>query len=425
LKLVKPRLKSRRLIGAESSTLEHTKEIRNGTVPQAESQAPVHSSRIGPLRKLSTAYARRRRSPKGRRVWGATEDQGKRGGLTQTIVACSRKARPTLTAPPRWTRISESAIPPTAMHNTFSVYGDRVAVPEGIRIPHATRNAPSTAQSITFFQAETVIDQRPPDASFKEVFSCVPLRADIDLLRWDPYCQFEVRYRERIARFALNGPLGKEAFEDYYLSQVLSFFFIYEKREPLHASVVADGDRAVALLGESGSGKSSMVAALLASGWKLVTDDLAMVHIDSVGCTVHPGLPRLKLHRSVASRYFPAHAMPVASRTLSAKLVWHVDKEFYHHSPVTLSCCVLLSRARHELGAIAVLSECSRAEAFLRLLRNTYNTVKTNLPRARAQFGFFSQLANSVPVFKLDYRDNLACLDDVAARLADQVRQRA
>ena len=308
------------------------------------------------------------------------------------------------------------------MHQKFSVYGDSVALPRGIHLPRATRNAPETQPSITFCQVETLPLAHEPAVVPSDGFSCTPLNSDTDLLRWDPYCQFEIHYAKRLARFALNGPLGQEAFEDYYLSQVLSFFFVHERREPLHASVVANGRHSVALLGESGTGKSSMVAALLAIGWKLISDDLAMVRIERDHCKVHPGLPRLKLCPDVASMYCSQQTVADSARRVSNKLVWHLDTHRYRSSPIKLSCCVLLNRTSRESGDIAAFSECSKTEALLTFLRNAYNTIKSDALRARTQFEFFSQLANSVPVLKLDYSDNLAYLDEVAARLADRLR---
>lgn len=42
----------------------------------------------------------------------------------------------------------------------------------------------------------------------------------------------------------------------------------------LHGAAVTDGDRCLVLLGGGGSGKSTLAAALIAEGWRLVSDDL-------------------------------------------------------------------------------------------------------------------------------------------------------
>jgi hypothetical protein len=55
----------------------------------------------------------------------------------------------------------------------------------------------------------------------------------------------------------------------------------------LHAAVAADAaGRAVVLAGDSGSGKSVLLTALVQRGWGLLTDDLAPVTLDDDGVPV-------------------------------------------------------------------------------------------------------------------------------------------
>ena len=72
----------------------------------------------------------------------------------------------------------------------------------------------------------------------------------------------------------------------------------------LHAAVAVDADgRAVVLAGDSGSGKSVLLGALLRRGWGLLTDDLAPVALDSNHVPVAlPTWPQI--------RPWPGHAGP-------------------------------------------------------------------------------------------------------------------
>src|SRR6202161_2540124 len=70
----------------------------------------------------------------------------------------------------------------------------------------------------------------------------------------------------------------------------------------LHAAVAADaaGD-AVVLAGDSGAGKSVLLAALVQRGWGLLTDDLAPVTLDDAGVPVAvPTWPEVNLWPDVA-----------------------------------------------------------------------------------------------------------------------------
>ena len=65
----------------------------------------------------------------------------------------------------------------------------------------------------------------------------------------------------------------------------------------LHASVVQNGDYAVAFCGASGAGKSSIAAWLTGRGYHLVSDDLCRFDVIDGIPRVYPSAPRLKLWR--------------------------------------------------------------------------------------------------------------------------------
>ncbi len=94
---------------------------------------------------------------------------------------------------------------------------------------------------------------------------------------------------ERVIRLAILGPS---------LSMVLHQrgFLV------LHASAVEIDGCAVAFLGNSGEGKSTMAGALHARGHRLIADDLAVVDFESAAHPILlPGFPQLKLWPEVAS----------------------------------------------------------------------------------------------------------------------------
>lgn len=71
----------------------------------------------------------------------------------------------------------------------------------------------------------------------------------------------------------------------------------------LHAAAATRDGAAVLVAGNSGAGKSALLAELLARGWRMVTDDVAPIALDQAGRPVAlPTFPELRLGRDVPDR---------------------------------------------------------------------------------------------------------------------------
>jgi hypothetical protein len=69
----------------------------------------------------------------------------------------------------------------------------------------------------------------------------------------------------------------------------------------LHASAVAFGDRALALMAAPGTGKSSLAAHLVSAGGALLCDDIVPLQLRPGGCCVLPGYPQVRLGSDAAA----------------------------------------------------------------------------------------------------------------------------
>jgi hypothetical protein len=81
-------------------------------------------------------------------------------------------------------------------------------------------------------------------------------------------------------------------------AQVLPLAATLQGLELFHASAVALGDRAVAFVATSGTGKSSLAVHLVARGARYVADDVVAVEAASDSAFVHPGPAVASVHRS-------------------------------------------------------------------------------------------------------------------------------
>jgi hypothetical protein len=118
-----------------------------------------------------------------------------------------------------------------------------------------------------------------------------------------------------------------EVFQTYLLSQVLSFSLLKQGIEPLHATAVVLNGEAIGFIGNCGYGKSSLGAAFLRRGHRLLTDDLLVVKEYDHGFYGYQGPPRIKLFPEIAKRLLGERVNGTPMNNLTRKLIIPLD----HH----------------------------------------------------------------------------------------------
>lgn len=144
---------------------------------------------------------------------------------------------------------------------------------------------------------------------------------------------------------------------------------------PLHASCVRVGDRAVALAGASGIGKSTLAAALLRRGHAVLTDDVTVVDTTRPGGPlVLPTFPRLRLWRDAMARLdFPTEG---AERSRAAEKFHQPLRGDFCARPLPLAAVFHLEPAVG--GDSRAPRRLTGAEGLARLGRDLY---RARLPR--------------------------------------------
>jgi hypothetical protein len=184
----------------------------------------------------------------------------------------------------------------------------------------------------------------------------------------------------------------------------------------LHGATVARGDRAIALLGASGVGKSSLAARLLATGWAPVSDDLAVLRQRGNDVLVTPGPPLLSLHpESCALVGAAAATMP---RPDGVK-VWLDTRPWRtgHHKPFRLVAAFILDQRQAGLARPTTTSLQPR-DALLGLVRQTYGTSWLG-PPDHATLKICGAIADRCKVTRMTLPDTFASLDAAAARVRE------
>jgi hypothetical protein len=140
---------------------------------------------------------------------------------------------------------------------------------------------------------------------------------------------------------------------------------------PLHANAIEIDGRAVAFMGHSGAGKSTMAAWFLDRGYRVLADDVCVVTMDETGQPLaHRGIPRLRLWRQ---------AIEVSGRTVDDYELAFDDMDKFNvptprprdNRPVPLDHIYLLEKAE-EQGRSAGVRRLAGVEAVDALVANTY-----------------------------------------------------
>jgi hypothetical protein len=254
-----------------------------------------------------------------------------------------------------------------------------------------------------FSRARREAGMRPEEEDW---FAHARLSDGSDYLRWSGLFEFLISADgRRIACRELNGA-SPESFQTYLLGQVLSFALLKQGIEPLHSTAVVINGEAVAFLGNCGYGKSSLGAAFLHGGYRLLTDDLLVLKEERNYFFAYPGPPRIKLFPHIAVKLLGGRVNGTPMNSETPKLVISLDEAetAVPQRPVLLKAIYVLTPPRTSTHSkkISIRSIPPR-RAFVSLLKNTFNTVIIEPTRLARQFDLATQVAVRVPVKSLSY----------------------
>ncbi|MBA4761175.1 hypothetical protein [Sphingomonas sp.] len=184
----------------------------------------------------------------------------------------------------------------------------------------------------------------------------------------------------------------------------------------LHGSVIALNGRTFALLGDSGTGKSTAAAALVAHGGTLVSDDIAALHPDGDGFTVAWGCANVRLGAAASTRIVGTDQL--ATVPWVDKLMWDVsgNASAAHRPAPRLDALYLLGPAADEHG-VAISAPIPPARALPRLVDSWYPQGFTPM-LTQPRFDSLRVIAERVPMFDLSYPRRWDILPQLIAALS-------
>jgi hypothetical protein len=185
----------------------------------------------------------------------------------------------------------------------------------------------------------------------------------------------------------------------YLQGQLLGFVQRLRGVTCLHASAILFGDRAVAVAGFAGAGKSSTAAAFLQMGFPVLADDVVPVFEEAGKFMVQPAHPRIWLHPDMVETLFGStDALPLLAPSWEKRyLDLNVAGPGMPLGPKPLAAIYVLSE-RTDGPERPLVTEAAPLDILLQLLCNTYMNHLLDPGMRSQEFETLRRLQASVPV---------------------------
>lgn len=205
--------------------------------------------------------------------------------------------------------------------------------------------------------------------------------------------------------------VSKQTVEHLYLNQVLPLALSRQFKLALHASAIEIGNFAVAFMGFSGQGKSTLAASFATSGYRFLTDDHLQLEKGAAGYVIHPSHPSIRLWDDSRRLVMPetARAAPAVDYTPKARLLAD-DEVAYCDVPRPLRCMFFLGEGHTNNVSIEPVSA---RDAMVETAKHSFLLDVDEREMLSHHFGQLTELAKSLKFFRLDYPRRYEALPQV------------
>lgn len=221
------------------------------------------------------------------------------------------------------------------------------------------------------------------------------------LLRFPGLADFTVSSDgKEVVAYPVAG-VSDQTIDHLYLNQVLPLAFSRQFKLVLHAAAVEIDHFAVAFLGVSGRGKSTLAASFATHGFRFLTDDGLQLEAAGEGYLAHPSHPSIRLWDDSRHAVMPetARAAPPVDYTPKARLLAD-DEVAYCGQARPLKALYFLGEGNADGVSIKPVSG---RDAMIELVRNTFLLDIEEREMLQHHFGQLTEMARRPMFFQLDY----------------------
>ena len=204
--------------------------------------------------------------------------------------------------------------------------------------------------------------------------------------------------------------------EHLYINQLVPLALSRQGRPTFHASVVTVPGGAIAFLGETGYGKSTLAASYALDDSRFLTDDALIIEETPEGCTVHPGHASLRLWQDSVDALIESESLESVRVSYSTKArLLAGDALAYSDDPQHLLAAFVLGEGDIDGVCINDLSGVARYMAWL---RNSFLLDIQDRDMLAQHFEWTHRISDHIPTFLLDYPRDYAMLPSVRENVA-------
>ncbi|MDQ3144955.1 MAG: hypothetical protein M3Q57_08790 [Pseudomonadota bacterium] len=211
----------------------------------------------------------------------------------------------------------------------------------------------------------------------------------------------------------------------YLLGSAMGMLLHQRGLLPLHANAVEVDGKAYAFMGHSGAGKSTLAAWFHDRGFRVISDDVAVVDFSDEGIAfVAPGIPRLRLWRD---------ALEASRREASLHERSWAGEDDYEKYDVPIAAGSRTEREA-ELGAVYLLVQGDRlsftplagVEAIEALIENIYRG--SFIPHSKDATSYWEtciRLARQAPVIRCERIWDSSAIESQALEMLAHIRRQS
>ncbi len=217
-------------------------------------------------------------------------------------------------------------------------------------------------------------------------------------VRWKGFAKFKLHAGKEI-KACLEPGAPEGLFLRILKGTILGLALFQKGFFILHAGAVVHNDATIAVTGNSGYGKSTIISTLHAKGFALAADDICAILNQEGTHILYPGIQEFKLWPDSAVRLGQnIEKLDRVSPAQEKRVLQVSDNQ--QDAPLPLKAIYVLDFAEKPK-----IEPVKPGQAVIELVRNTYGITLLDRIRDAAYFEKTVALANSVPVYRL-YRTN-------------------